>query len=63
MTELTIEAMHCGACARRVTAAIRQVAPVAKVDIDVESHRVRVEGDADIAAVRRALSDAGYPPA
>ncbi len=61
--ELTIEAMHCQSCARRVTAAIRAVESAAKIDIDVAARRVRVEGAADIAAVRRALAEAGYPPA
>ncbi len=62
-TELTLEDMHCGACARRVTAAIREVAPQAKIDIDVAQRRVRLDGAEDLAAVRRALADAGYPPA
>jgi copper chaperone CopZ len=62
-TELTIDAMHCAACARRVTNAIREVAPDAKIDVDVPARRVRVDGAADLAGVRRALAEAGYPPA
>lgn len=62
-TELTIEAMHCPACARRVTTAIHAVEPAAQVDIDVPARRVRLAGEADIAAIRQALAEAGYPPA
>ncbi len=61
--ELTIDAMHCAACARRVTGAIRTLAPDAKIDIDVAARRVRIDGAADLDAVRRALAEAGYPPA
>ena len=62
MFELTIPSMTCGHCVSVVTKAIKQADPLAKVDIDLASHRVRVETAADGATIQSAVTEAGYPP-
>ncbi|MFN3260756.1 MAG: heavy-metal-associated domain-containing protein [Pikeienuella sp.] len=58
-----IEAMHCGGCARGVTAAIRSVDPAAAVEADPPSRAVTVTTDRPRAAIVAALEAAGFPPA
>lgn len=60
MVELTVGGMRCGPCARAVTEAVRSVDPVAGVEIDLESKRVSIDSDADIASIRAAIEGAGY---
>ena len=57
-----VEKMTCGGCARHVTKTIEKAAPGSKVDVDRPSGKVTVEpAPADLAAIARAISDAGYP--
>ena len=60
MVELTVGGMRCGPCARAVTEAVRSVDPVAGVEIDLESKRVSIDSDAEIASIRAAIEGAGY---
>ena len=62
MLELTIPSMTCGHCVSVVTKAIKQADPLAKVEIDLASHRVRVETAADRAAIESSVTEAGYAP-
>lgn len=59
--ELMVEGMTCDNCVKHVTAALRPLAGVQDVDVDLASGRVRITGDADSAALIEALDDAGYP--
>lgn len=59
--KLRIDAMTCGGCARSVTAAIKDVDPNAKVDIDVAAKLVSVETAADQQKILDALADEGFP--
>ena len=43
MLELTLPTMTCGHCVSVVTKAIKQADPQASVQIDLASHRVRIE--------------------
>ena len=63
MLELTLPAMTCGHCVGVVTQAIKQADPQAVVEIDLASHRVRVQTAQDRDAITAAVSDAGYVPA
>ena len=63
MIELTIPAMTCGHCVRTVTDAVHQIDSQATVDIDLPSHRVRIESQHAPQEFRKALSDEGYEPA
>lgn len=59
--ELMVEGMTCGNCAKHVEEALRPLAGVQNIEIDLADGRVRVSGAADSAALIDALDDAGYP--
>ena len=63
MIRFDVPDMSCGACARRVTKAVQGVDPAAQVEADLPTREVRIQSSADPAALRKALDDAGYPPA
>jgi len=54
-----VTGMTCGGCVRSVEAAIKAVAPDAKVTVDLAAQRVTVDG-APEAKVKRAVDDAGF---
>ena len=60
MIELKGERMTCGGCAATVRAAVLEVAPAARIEIEVAAGALRVQGDADEARVRAAIEQAGY---
>lgn len=61
MIAFTVEKMHCGGCAGRVTRAIQAVDPEARVEIDLKSKTVRVDSDASAMQIQKSVVDAGYP--
>jgi len=60
-TLLQVQGMTCGACVRHVTNALSTVAGVDAVEVDLQSGQVRVDGNAEHAALIAALDEAGYP--
>ncbi|MBL8705571.1 MAG: heavy-metal-associated domain-containing protein [Rhodospirillales bacterium] len=58
--ELQVRGMTCDGCANAVRRSIGKVAPAARVEIELASGRVRVDGTADAAAVARAIEGAGF---
>lgn len=52
--------MTCDGCANAVRRSIGKVAPDAKIDIELASGRVLVEGADDTAAIARAIEGAGF---
>ena len=50
MIKLKVERMTCGGCAATVKAAVLKVAPTARVEIEIATGALGVEGDADEAA-------------
>jgi len=60
MYELQVEGMTCGGCVRSVTKSVQSVDSNAKVDVDLQSKKVRVDTQASLEAVTSAISDAGY---
>ena len=62
MLEFTLPTMTCGHCVSVITKAIKQVDPKAGVEIDLASHRVRVETVADRQTIEPAVREAGYAP-
>ena len=62
MFELTLPTMTCGHCVSVVTQAIKQTDPQALVEIDLASHRVRVETTEDRETIKSAVAEAGYVP-
>ncbi|MEO8858041.1 MAG: heavy-metal-associated domain-containing protein [Burkholderiaceae bacterium] len=63
MPEFDIEAMSCGHCANAITKAVKQLDPLAKVEVDLSRKKVMVESIEDRSAISAALTEAGYPPA
>lgn len=59
-TVYTVQGMTCAHCVASVTEEISEVAGVDEVRVDLASGRVVVVGDAEDAAVRAAVDEAGY---
>lgn len=55
--------MTCGHCAGRIRALVASIDDSAKVDIDLPTHRVRIDSTVDAETYRSALAEADYPPA
>ena len=62
MLEFTLPTMTCGHCVGVVTEAIKQADPQASVEIDLASHRVRVETTEARETIQSAIAEAGYLP-
>jgi len=60
MFTLKISDMSCGHCVRTIDAAVRTVDGRASIAADLDAHLVEVRSDADEAALRRAIAEAGY---
>lgn len=54
-----VTGMSCGGCSKSVTSAIQEIAPGAKVEVNLEAKAVTVDG-ADEAQVRQAVDAAGF---
>ena len=63
MIELTLPTMTCGHCVRSVTEAVQRVDSAAKLDIDLPSHRVRIDSHLPAEQFSAALTEEGYAPA
>lgn len=61
MIRLTVPAMTCAACIRRITAAIAAVDPAARVEADAPRRELRIDGAAAAGPILHALEQAGYP--
>jgi copper chaperone len=61
MYELQVEGMTCGGCVRSVTKSVQAVDRNAKVDVDLDSKKVRVDSSANLEAVMAAIAGAGFP--
>ncbi|GAA3021213.1 copper ion binding protein [Streptosporangium longisporum] len=61
VTTYTVTGMTCGHCVSSVKEEVGEVAGVTGVEVDLETGRVEVSGDApEDAAVRAAIEEAGY---
>ena len=56
----TVAGMTCEHCVRSVSEEVSEVPGVTAVEVDLAGGRVTVHGDADDAAVRAAVTEAGY---
>ena len=61
--EWTLPTMTCGHCVATVRAAVQRVDAQAQVDIDLPSHRLRIESGKPPAEFAEALAEEGYAPA
>ena len=55
-----VAGMTCDHCVRSVTDEVSEVPGVTAVEIELAGGRLTVQGDADDAAVRAAVAEAGY---
>ena len=55
-----VPAVHCGHCKNAIEGEVSQVPGVTHVEVDVDTKRVVVEGDAAEDAVVAAIAEAGY---
>ena len=60
MIRFSVSGMTCGHCVQAVERSVRAAAPGARVDVDLMTGVVTVDGKADPAAVQAAIVDAGY---
>jgi len=58
--DLAIEGMTCASCVARVEKALKAVPGVTDASVNLATERATVSGSADIAALMRAVADAGY---
>lgn len=58
-TTYRVTGMSCGGCSKSVTAAIQEIAPAAKVEVDLDAKAVTVDG-ANEDQVRQAVDGAGF---
>ncbi|MDX1745755.1 MAG: heavy metal-associated domain-containing protein [Halobacteriales archaeon] len=59
-TTITVEGMSCGHCEQTVEEALQGVTGVTDASADREASQASVEGDAEVAAIVKAVEDAGY---
>jgi copper chaperone len=61
MLTFEVNDMTCGHCASTITKAVKAVDRVARVEIDLNAHRVQVESAAaDATELAEAIKEAGY---
>ena len=61
MIELTIDAMTCGHCEKIVKQTVQKLDPQARVEVDLSTKKVRIDGARDARSIREALAEEGYP--
>ena len=59
-TTFTVPDMTCGHCEKTIRNALSEALPDAEVSIDLSSHKVVVDGDAETAIA--AMQEVGYTP-
>jgi copper chaperone len=62
MQAFEIQSMTCGSCAGRITRAIKDLDPRARLEVDVKQRTVRIDTNEDRPSLVAALTEAGYPP-
>jgi copper chaperone len=58
-TTYRVTGMSCGGCSKSVTSAIQEIAPGAKVEVDLGNQAVSVDGASE-AEVKQAVDAAGF---
>jgi copper chaperone len=63
MLELTLPTMTCGHCVATVTRTVQKLDAQAKIEIDLPTHRVRIESTQSAPVLKAALAEEGYAAA
>ncbi len=58
--KLEVDGVHCGSCANRITRAIQEIGPGARVKVTVATGTVEVDAALERAAVVAAIEGAGF---
>lgn len=61
MYQLQVEEMSCGHCVSSVTQAVLALDPDARVAVDLATKTVSVDSGVELARIRSAIADAGFP--
>ena len=59
-TVIKVEGMMCNHCKMHVEKACKAVPGTTDAVVDLQAKNVTVTGDADVAALKQAIADAGY---
>lgn len=62
MSEFEVQDMTCSHCVKTITQALKDYAPDAVIDINLERHSVSVSNVQDTDAIEAAIRNAGYSP-
>lgn len=62
MLEYKVDDMTCNHCVNAITQAIKEVAPSAQIDINLDQHIVRIDTQTDPQTIQQAIAQAGYTP-
>jgi len=62
MIEFQVNDMTCGHCVGAITQALAAVDASAQVEIDLPTHRVRINGSDQAQKLGEAIREAGYSP-
>ena len=62
MQAFEIQSMTCGSCAGRITRAIKDLDPQARLEVDVKQRTVRIDTTENRPTLVAVLTEAGYPP-
>ena len=60
MSTYIVQGMTCGGCVRSVTSAIERAVPGARVQVDLQTGRVAVDGAHQPEQIRQAIEEAGF---
>ena len=60
MYEFQVDGMNCGSCVKKIVGAVNRLDPVATVDVDRASARVRVHSRVDADDVAAAILGVGF---
>jgi copper chaperone len=63
MIEFKLPDMSCGHCAATVQRTVQRLDAQAAVQVDLATRSVQIDADVDVARLRAALTEEGYPPA
>lgn len=64
MVSFSISDMTCGHCVASITRAVKALAPDARLNFDLATHRIDIESTGtDASALGDTIRDAGYTPA
>ena len=62
MIQFQVDDMSCGHCANAIYQAVELADSKAKVEVDLGSHLVKIDGEVDPLKMEQAIREAGFTP-